>query len=171
MVISKSLADLIADKLVVNKEKQVKEFEKEFRDYVYDTYISQTPKEVLELFKKQADWFYTQQGVMLDGYGFNWNYVSVRTPVIVNTPSGRAKLKFNKEVAAKCESLQNKWKKAEGELKQFTKDIYHVLLQLRTYKQIEKTFPEAAPFLPKQSLAIVPDISPIRKKLKQLQPA
>lgn len=167
MQISQSLACLIANKLVENKQKQVDAAQKELSTFVYDTYVSQTPDEVKELFKKHSEWFMTSKEVRVHGHGFNYDYFSVEKPVIMNCQNNTATIKLTEKISSKIQALQKQAVKLKDERNDLKSDIKTALLQLRTYKQIEKTFPEAAPWLPKQSMALVVDVEPIRRRLKK----
>lgn len=167
MQISQSLACLIANKLVENKQKEYDKLKKEYQDYVYDLYISQTPDEIKAIFKKHADWFMTTNIVRLHGHGFNYEYCEVQKPVIKNSPNENAVLKLSEKIVVKINSFLKAIQKAKDERNDLKSDIKTALLQLRTYKQIEKTFPEAAPWLPKQNMALVVDVEPIRRRLKK----
>lgn len=167
MQISQSLACLIANKLVENKQKEYDKLDKEYSEYVYDLYLSQTPDEVKAMFKKHADWFMTTNTVRLHGHGFNYEYCDVKKPVIKNSPNDHAVLKLTEKIVAKINAYKKDLSKIKTERNNLKDDIKTALLQLRTYKQIEKTFPEAAPWLPKQSMALVVDVEPIRRRLKK----
>jgi hypothetical protein len=166
MRITKQLAEQIAAKLLTEKQANVTKLRKEYEDYITLAYLSQTPKEVLAVYAKHPEWFYTRGSVTLNGSGFRYESVSTNCQVICNGGSS-ANLMMNDKISHKAKMLQNKWESAKDKVRELKMKLEVALFNLRTYAAVQKSFPEAAPFLPKDAtMSLMINYDALRKELK-----
>ena len=163
--ITKELAASIAEKLTVKSKESVEFLKNEYGKCVYDFYISQTPDEVKVGFSKYPDWFYTSKSISLNGFGFNWERISVQDHVVCNTGSS-AYLTLNAKISDKITKHKRKYEKAAKEYRELFIETEQALLALRTYKNIEENIPAAKPYLPPpMSNALVCNFQSLNRKI------
>lgn len=165
MRINKTIAEQIAIKLTENKKKLMDKAAQDYSDLVLSEYLKQTPKEVIDMQKKQPDYFSTTTYIKLDGHGFNWEQVKVSKVVIAN--GNNASLKLNAKIASSLSTVKSNALKVKSEYNALKGEIQNALCNLRTFAQIQAHLPEAVQYLPKStSVAIVPNYADLRKKIK-----
>jgi len=165
--ISKELAEQIATKLTEKSRIAVAELEKEYREIATIMYEDQTPKEVKDCFKKNAEWFYTRSYIQFDGHGFRWENVTTTRPVIANSNSS-AKLDLNVKTSGILSAAKKKWEKASEDYNQLQRETKTALLNLGTTARIKENFPLAAPMLPPpMSNALVCNFDSLTKRLQK----
>jgi hypothetical protein len=163
MQISKSKAEEVARKLTQKKYSSITELQKELSGIAQEQYLSSIPKDVVEIYKKHPSFFRTESSVYarVEGIGMYW--VSLGTSV----PKGdRTTFDMTGPIAEKYVALKNKIDSETEAVKKLKADIESTIIQLRTYKNILATFPEAAELIDnsKPNLPMVP-IDKIRDAL------
>lgn len=167
MRMTKDVAHQIAIKLTEEKAKSVEQLHLDYKEYITQAYISQTPESVLEAFKQHPDWFYTRSGIEFSGNGFRWENVA-STQIIICNGGTSANLTLTDTIAKKAMKLKTKWEDEYKKLKDLKSKIEVALFGLRTYAQIEKNLPEAVPYLPKQtSMELMVNFDTLRKEIKK----
>jgi len=141
-VISKDLAGKIALKLTEKSRLLSEKLHADFREAVTIAYENSTPKEVVEVFKKHPDWFYTRSQIILEGNGFGYERISSQRPVVANCYSD-ANLKMTPQIADKLVKYKRKWEKSVKDYKELKSETEQALLSLKTYNNIRKEFPVA----------------------------
>lgn len=166
MRISKQNSEIIAKQLMQKKKEKVNALLLEYQQGATDEYIKQTPKEVLEMSVKHPEYFALTNYVAVSGHGFRWEQIKTVKPVIkkgFNEPT----LILNDKISDKLTKLKRKHQSAKDQYDQLLSEIETALLNLRTYANIEKNIPEAAPFLPKgETMALAINFDDIRSKIK-----
>ncbi len=166
MVLSQEKAKQIAIKLCEKKKESVSKLLAEYQQFVHDSYVKQTPTEIISMQKKYPDWFSTSTGIYLHGNGFNNEYVNTSKAVIDNT-SRSAYMKMDNKLASQISQYKNAYLKAKDNHEDLVREIKTALINLKTFSRITEKFPEAAALLPKStSTAIMVNVDGIRKKLK-----
>lgn len=163
--ISNDLAGQIAQKLTEKSRLAAEKLHVEYRELVTVFYESQTPDAVKKCFKDNYEWFSTRSSVNLDGHGFRWNQVSTTRPIICNNDSS-ANLKLTAKIADQITASKRKWEKAKEKYENLKTEAKQALLTLKTFNNIRKELPEAAPMLPPpMSNALVVNFSSLKKQL------
>jgi hypothetical protein len=167
MRITKQIANDVALKLLEKKREVLKEKEKNISFRLRHMVEKHIPICVLDLSKKEPNYFTWSDNVSINGNGFNYKHFDLDKEV----PS---KHRFNtlfepNETEAKeLSSLINMFEKEKEEIKNLQKEIEITLFNLRTYNKVSENFPEALPFLPKgQNTSLSLNLSDLRNKLKQ----
>lgn len=128
-------------------------------------YEEQTPKDVKDLFKKYPVWFYTRTQIQCNGHGFNWEYITTTRPIICNGVSN-ATLTLTSKISDKLTSAKRKWEKAKDKYSKLKDEAKQALLTLKTFNNIRKELPEAAPMLPPpMSNALVVNFTSLKSRL------
>ena len=165
--ISQDLAGQIAFKLTEKSRVSTEKLHLAFREAATLLYEEQTPKEIKEAFKKHSAWIQTRSCVVFEGHGFTWTRLSTTRPVIQNT-SGEAKLTLNSKSADKLTTASRKWEKAKKDYEDLKSQTKTALLTLKSYSNIKKEIPLAAPMLPPpMSNALVCSFDDLNKKLQK----
>lgn len=167
--ISKELASQIAYKLTEKSRLAADKLHSELREQITELYEEQTPSEVKTVYKKHPEWFYTRSEILLDGHGFNHQYYSPTRKVIANGQrNGNAILRLTTKSADQLFKLKTKWERATSKYKELKQEAESALLALKTFNNIRKELPEAAPMLPPpMSNALVVNFDSLKKKLNQ----
>jgi hypothetical protein len=76
------------------------------------------------------------------------------------------RLELSDAEAKKAKELQNHYEKLKDDYKALFKETETALINLRTFKNVEKELPEATPYLPAMGLTVIVDTTELRKKLK-----
>jgi len=165
--ITKELAKQVAIKLTEQSRLAVEVIKKEYQQLVTDIYISTTPKEIKEAFKKHPEWFYTRGQVILDGHGFRWERVPTTQHVIANAGT-EADLKMTSVFADKIMKSKRKYDKSKEEYEKLKTETENALITLRTYRQIIENIPAAEKFMPPPiSNALVVNFDNLNKRISQ----
>jgi len=163
--ISKELAGQIAFKLTEKSRIASEKLHVEFREVVTSIYEQQTPKEVSECFKKYPDWFYTANGIKLNGHGFNWDYVSSIRTVIANNGTN-CYITMNDKNSKQIQVAKQKWIKSKEKYNSLKEEAEQALLALKTFNNIRKELPQAESMLPPpMSNALVCNFTSLKSKL------
>lgn len=163
---SKDVAHQIAIKLTEKKQKAVDKLKKEYELFVTNEYWKQTPRSVKLAFKKFPEYFRTDSSVVLNGHGFNWEYVST-TKRVIEKKDGRSFLTLTPELSSECMKLMRAWQKEQEAIKLLKGEIETALFGLRSVTQIQKHLPEAIPYLPKEtSMELMINLDDLRTKIK-----
>lgn len=170
-VISKDLAGQISFKITEPSRKASEAMHVEFRELVTKLYEDQIPEAVLATFKKQPDWFYTRSEVKLEGHGFSWEHIATTRPLITNA-NGKCDIHLTAKIADQIMKAKRKWQEAQKKYNLLREETKQALLTLKTYANIRKELPQAAPMLPPPiSNALVCNFDSLRKQLqKQPEP-
>lgn len=164
-VISKDLAGQIATKLTEASRIESDKLHVEFRELVTKFYEDQTPDEVKKCLKNNPDWISTKQSVRLHGHGFDWEYISTTRPIICNDRDG-GDMKMTSKISDQLMTLKRKWEKAKDKYKTLKDETKQALLTLKTYNNIRKEIPLAAPMLPPPiSNALVVSFDSLKRRL------
>ncbi len=164
-VISKDLAGQIAQKLTEKSRIAMEELHLEYRQLVTEFYEKATPKDVKACFKKHKEWFHTRSTICFDGNGFRWERVSSVRPIIHNTNSD-PKLELTPEIATQLRKSKDAWDNAKEKYDRLKAEVKQALITLKTYNNIRKELPEAAPYLPPPlSNALVVNFTGLKKEL------
>lgn len=164
-IISKSLAEQISIKLTEKSRQASDTLHFEYREMATVAYEETVPEEIRKCFKKYPDFFDSNCSLKINGNGFNWEYVSATRPVISNSGQ-RGVLEPNAKLAERLSRAKHKWEDAQEKYKLLRKETEVALLTLKTYNNIRKELPLAAPMLPPPlSNALVCNFDSLKKKL------
>jgi len=163
MNITKAIATEVAGKLLSKQVLEIQTLRKELEYKFDEIYLKTIPKEVVELFKKYPNYFYTRRNFQLSGNGFNWKSVSTSKDL----PSINGSFIPNATDAVILLDAINIIDTKKSEYHKLTSEIENALFSLRTYKRVQENFPEAFVFLPNSiSNKLVVNISDLRNKIK-----
>lgn len=163
--ITNQLAEEIAKAMVAKKEESLKNLKGEISKKVSDEILRLVPKGIQELYAKFPKYFRTTSSIQLTGNGCNYEWISLDQDIPVqNTNYFNPEPKFAKDIIL----LINKKDKFKKELEELKLSIENALKQLRTFKNVRESFPEAAEFLPPDGKPMLPalNLDIIRKNLK-----
>lgn len=167
MRITMSLADQIAKALTAKNKEHVKKLDIEFKELVTDLYLAQVPAKVSALLKIHPEWFDYTNTIIYSGNGNSHTQTNILKKVVKNgNQSWCGTLNLNPESGPLVADSKYKAEKAEEDFKKLFLEIRTALVGLRTFAQVEKTFPEAVPFLPTStSTALMVNLDQLRAKL------
>lgn len=164
-VLSKDLARQIAVKLTEKSRIVAENLHVEYRELATSMYEDQTPDEIKAALKKYPDWFDSKCSMRVDEHGFNWEYITGVRRIACNSNS-ECLLKLTTKTAEKLLKAKRKWQKAKENYEKLKDETKNALLALKTYNNIRKELPEAAPFLPPpMSNALVVSFDSLKRKL------
>lgn len=164
--ITKSIAEEVARQLVKERENEISQLKKNLGHYVTQLHIARIPEIVMKAFKTNGSYINSQQSMRITGAGFDrWFTVNMDKTL----PYSGEHLQVNDEQGNAIKDADNLIQDkttAKNDLKQ---SIEVALFNLRTYANVEKEFPEAVKFLPKQNINNGPAvcIKDIRSELVQ----
>ena len=133
-------------------------------EFLVNKYIPQSIIEVVSIYKT---YFYTRNLASVttnNDRGYNENYIY--GTLSFEIPDSCNDIHVTKEEYAPIRELSDKKVAIEKERKDFKNKILNALVQLRTYKNVEKELPEAMKFLPAKQENNLP--APIYKGLNDL---
>lgn len=160
---AKEVAILMTEKMAL----ETKAAFKEYQDFIYDEYVKQTPKLILESFEKHPEWMETTRQVSLEGAGFSTERIPINKYVVTNYSNSYGRLNMDNKLAVKMKKYQDKYNTAQAKCKSLKDKIETALNGLRTFAQVEKHLPEALPFLPKSSsMELVVNFDKLREEIK-----
>lgn len=164
--ITKQIANDVTRSLMREKNETLKSMKNEFSEMVRNQYLKGIPKEIQEFFEKHRGFAKNSCTVYLTAHGFNRKNVSIKeAPGCMSHPS----ISLDAKTGDKLFKFDSKIETMNKENDELFTSIENALLNLKTFKAVEKEFPEAVPFLPKYvgvSTALVVNLSSIREKLK-----
>lgn len=165
--ITKAIAEAVAKQLVQSKQAEIKQIQDNEADFISGFYEASLSQLVKDGFKKHKGFFHTSSSIRLSGsgltqgyryYALNKNYpVCNSCPVFpVSDEQANTIIEFETQIEEKTKSMRELFNNIEA-----------ALINLRTYNNIEKEFPEAFALLPKQAVntALAINIKDIRCKL------
>ena len=148
MTISKNKATEVATQLLSKKKQVVNDSLEKFSEYVYECWHKSLPVQVRDCFRDYPEHFNSGSTMYLNGNGFNH--------FGFNTPKGKYAIykgtacyvQLLPKEAEKAKQLQNDWIDKNKEYSNNVIKIEAALFSLRSFKAIEKHFPEAMKYLP-----------------------
>ena len=166
--ISQEMAGRIAYKLTEKSKAIADNLHVEYRKSVMEFYKATLPKPVLAFFKTEfCEYVETTNSVILDGHGFSREHVSF-IGALPSENGNTPRLNFNANDGAKFIAAKRKWEKADKEYKSLKEETTQALLALKTFNNIRKELPEAAPFLPPPiSNSLVVNFDSLKKRLQK----
>jgi len=165
--ISNDLAGQISLKLTEKSRLAVQQLHVSYRELVTKTYEDQTPSEVKALLELHPEWCHTRTSVTLEGMGFRWVRVSTTRPVVANT-QGDCHMKMTAKIVEKLTNAKRKLDKSEADYNALCDETKQALLTLKTFNNIRKELPEAAPLLPPPlSNSLIVNFDSLHKKLSK----
>lgn len=163
--ISKEAAKSISYKLTEKSRLIVAALHEEYREMITTMYEDHTPAEIKAVKKLFPDWFCTRSEIYLNGHGFNREWITSTRPVIANS-NDDCNLHLTAKSAAPVFKAKTKWEKADKKYKELRRETESALLALKTYNNIRKELPDAAPYLPPpMSNALVVNFDGLKKRL------
>ena len=163
--ISNDLAGQIANKLTEKSRLVMEKLHTDYRELVTELYEETTPKEVKDCFKKFPEWIQRRTSIKLHGHGFNWEYVATTRSIIEKDDN--CSLVLTSKMADKITTAKRKWEKAKKNYEDLKTESKQAILTLKTFANIRKELPLAAPMLPPPiSNALVCNFDSLKNKLK-----
>lgn len=166
--ISKQIAEDVSKAMTTAKREVLEGLKTKFKAHVREIACSRIGKKVMDLFEKDGD-----VSPYMSEYGtvqlFNWGFSGKRVYIGGIPYNGSSNsIELTREEGGMLWDLETKIEEAEKEVNQLQKEIYVALYEtLKTYKNVEKHFPEAFPFLPsQQTSALCINLDLLRQKIK-----
>lgn len=167
-VLSKDLAKQIAKKLTQKSKDNVDFLLREYQQGVADAYEVSLPNDVLVFYKKYSKYTNSVLSIRMYGNGFNHEVVNIFKSLPNDDNSYYATFEPNAKVAEKLVKAKQKYEKAKKEYNILLEESEQALLTLKTYNNIRKELPEAAPYLPPPlSNALVVNFDSLKKRLNK----
>src|SRR6478752_1801493 len=164
--ITMELANTISKSLAIKKKEKQDEADKAVTEFVRSSYLNTLPDEVVAFWNKYPRYTECNSYIQVRTEGNGYFGISVsRVPSIGGNTINAT---FNKSDSEKLYKLRKLQEDTKEEYEKLVTDIYNALLQLRTYKNIQEKFPEAAKYFPIQkdsNLLPAINIDKIRKQL------
>lgn len=162
--ITKDVAEVVTKELLKDKRNEVNELKKQLHKTCRDYYLEQLPKDVINLFSKFRDYFRTTTSIRINGPGLPVGYKYYQLGE--SLPQSFDNISVNEKQAEVIIRLESKIADKEKALSKLTADIESALYNLRTYKNVEKEFPEAFKLLPEKPITtLAVNISDLRSQL------
>jgi len=165
--ITKYFAETISKKLAKPAIDKATNLKKDYHNIIKEEYMKTIPEPVLLMFEEYPKYIVRSSSIKL-GWTYSYDTVWLDKSVPQTeagayfTPKGNAIDKITKAKHAK--------EKAQEEADELEAKIYTTLINLGTFKEVEKHFPEAFAYLPKkdQCTAISINVEALRNELKNL---
>lgn len=168
MRITKEIAQKVANQLLHKKDEQIEDLKIKVNDILKKEILSTIPNTIIAAFhdKTTHDYIDASGSVRLMGNGFNHEHYYL----INSLPTKGGEIIINvSEKFSKLLMPAHKHLKISKREREITFDeVYVSLINLRTYANIEKQFPEAFLLLPPEnkSMALLVNVDHIRNKIK-----
>jgi len=163
--ITKDLAERTALKLTEKKLLAINMVKEELSKLLFDYQYESLPEQIKDCFKAHPDYFNKSSSFRPLGEGLNFSYHNI----ISELPySKNANVVLNKEQANRVSKLIAKKETMSQKYRQLNIEIESTLFALRTYKNVEREFPEAFVLLPELSTntSVMINVSSIRSQLQ-----
>jgi hypothetical protein len=167
MRITKTIATDVASQLVQAKKIELKTLRDNQAEFITDIYEASLSDLIKNAFKKHKGFIYSGSSIRLNGEGLSVGYknypLSKELPKCNSCPS----FPLTSEQSAIVVDFENKIDTKEKEVKELFNNIEVALINLRTYGNVEKEFPEAFKLLPPANIntGLIINIKDIRCKL------
>lgn len=150
--ITKDIATDVSKAMTKTLWEKAAEADTAFKNAVRKMALSRVPNEIVEMYNSDTIRPYINyvSSIQVCGNGFNYEWVSIK-PIPWENDSTTRLTPTNDESVALIE-LQRTYKQLEKKAEELYMEINETLYYtLKTYKNVEKQFPEAIPFLPELS--------------------
>jgi hypothetical protein len=166
MRITKTIATEVAQQLIAVKNEELKHLRLQQKTFIRDIYLTQLPKDVLICFGKNPKYFRTTSAIYINGPGLPQGYktYSIGDPLpSINGDRITVTELYSTDIEKNEDAINTKSK----EINELFDNIEAALINLRTYNNVEKEFPEAFKLLPPASIntGLMVNIKDIRCKL------
>ncbi len=140
--ITKQIAEEMAKHLVEPQTLEITKLTGELTTVCRQFYLDSLPEGILPVFKKWLVWFDSTSQIRIEGPGLSqgYKYYNIGESLPKNTDS----IVITAEQAADIIAIEKE------ERSQLRESIEVILFNLRTYKNVQEKFPEAAKYLPAQ---------------------
>ena len=167
MRITKEKSELVAKKLTEKKQKEKQVLEENLQEFCYNIALLKIPKPVMDMFKEYPEYVKSSSEIVVIGEGID-NYNLKHQSIGDSLPRNKEDIPVSKTESNKIQKLSDKITNLKSEIRTLKKEIETAVYNLRTYARVEKEFPEAFKYLPKEQIttALQVNISDIRNKLK-----
>lgn len=169
--ITKQIAEDVSKAMTATHRSNAKQLQSEFKDKVREIAVKRVPQQVMELFENSEGvnpYISTTNSVRLYGHGFDGNWISTQKD-FPHKSMCTANIELSKNEGQMLWELETNYKKAKDRVDQLQDEIYNALYcTLKSYKNVEKHFPEAYEHLPRlsTSTALTINLDKLRKKIK-----
>lgn len=167
--ITKDIAKDVSKAMTKTLWEKAAEADTAFKNAVRKMALSRVPNEIVEMYNSDTIRPYINyvSSIQVCGNGFNYEWVTIKPIPWENDRTTRIAAKNDESV--KLTELQREYKKLEKKAEELYTEINETLYYtLKTYKNVEKHFPEAIPFLPQlsTSTAVAVNVDSLRSKLR-----
>ena len=165
-IVTKDIANRVSRQIVEPIGKKIEEIEKEMEEYVREIAIKNIPEEILKFYTKHPKYMDSCTRIYCEGVGIN-DYKVVDIDAIPTNEGWSKTINLNKIDAGKVVKWDNKIDDLSDKKTTTKNEIYHPLLNLRTYKKVQEALPEVYSYLPNinagKQLMIIPSV--VREKI------
>lgn len=168
--ITKSIAEHVATQMVKEKRQKAEDLEFRFNEKIRDLYMSRLPEIVTKAIQTHKEWICFSHRININGNGFSYLQIRVDAPVPIKPCNSNAQFTPAGEDESRELQLEyNASLKAITEVVDLKEKIEVALYSLKTYKNVERDFPEAAKFLPQGGSTTLPavNLNSIRQELSK----
>lgn len=113
------------------------------------------PKLITEASEKHRDYFDWVNHIYLNGFGFKSTCVTATNKVVSNHGNWSKNIEVTREDSEQITPLFHDSENKEKVYKDLLAEVERTLYMLRTTNKVRKEFPEAIPFLPKETTEVV----------------
>ena len=158
--ISQEKADKAATKITEPLQAKIDNLNKQISEKLTGFVISNTPAEVMALYKTHPGYFTDTNSIYLDGEIYCRYSICERVPVIRNNMT----FELTKSQYAKILALHNEKLNTHEEYKKAVSEIKNTILALGTENRVKVDFPEAYSFIeiPTTNTGMMVNISAVR---------
>lgn len=156
MRITQQLAKDISKSMLAKKNEKLAELRKNISETTREEILKDVPEKVLYFYEEYPNFVATTSYVYLNGNGCNRECVSIKP---IPHKGGTLHKDVTPEFGAVITKLINKESKLRNEIYDLGKSIENALIQLRTFKNVRASFPEAAQYLPPDDKPLLPALN------------
>lgn len=167
--ITKQLAEFVTNKMTEAKKDLISQKQSQLDGFIIAEYYKTLPDKIVKIFrdKELKKFIDTKKSLQFGGtfgLGYNTMYFSEYFPY----DGTQRAFCPTKEASEKIILLQREIDQLGEQYNELWDGIFYALLALKTYKNVEREFPEALEHLPEveKSSAIMLNIGALREKLK-----
>lgn len=163
--ITKTIAEDVARQLTAKKSEEVDKLKNDLKLLNTQIYVSKLPSSVMDMFEDYPEYFNKSSSESVTGPGLNkWHRVEFTRSL---PRSNNNSINLDAKEAQKIIKLEDKIEDKGKAYKELFEKIEIALINLRTYANVQREFPEAFKLLPASNIGmkLAVNVADIRKQL------
>ncbi len=147
------LAHDVAADMVRERRTKNHEFQNEIHAFLFNKVMEKVPGVIKEAYNRPEfkDYIHVDNSIRLVGRGLDFNYYPLSDFYFPSSRDERMTITLEGSEASKIEKMIAKYSEEYKAINALEKQLRAVLLDLKTFKRVEESFPEAFAFFPKKT--------------------